>query len=63
MEHHCVQDDKLRAMEIKIAVVENNVDQVKADIKDMRNDIKWAIRLAITTLLGIVIEIALQVMK
>jgi hypothetical protein len=50
-------------MEIKIAVVENNVDQVKADIKDMRNDIKWAIRLAITTLLGIVIEIALQVMK
>ena len=63
MEHKCFQEKDIQQLKVDIAVAQSDIRQVKTDISEMKADIKKAFWIALTTLLGVSIQVAMEFVK
>ncbi|MED1949003.1 hemolysin XhlA family protein [Brevibacillus centrosporus] len=54
-------EDRVRNLEVRQAMVEQRVDTVAQDVKDIKNTLTWLNRLVLAALIAAVLNIVLKV--
>lgn len=54
-------EDRVRTLEVRQAMVEQRMDTVAQDVKDIKNTLSWLNKLVLTALIAAILNIVLKV--